>query len=90
MLHSRDGGQPPGCDSEGAAMRRVEEFMTAGPQVIRSELPLREAAERMKELGVHHLPVVDGGDLVACSLPTTSAPTTSARSWCASGCGWRT
>ncbi len=45
-------------------MRRIEEFMTAGPQVIRPGLPLRDAAELMKESGVHHLPVLEGDDLV--------------------------
>lgn len=45
-------------------MRRIEEFMTAGPQVSRPDVPLREAAVRMKECGVHHLPVVQGDDLV--------------------------
>ena len=45
-------------------MRRVEEYMTPGPRVIRSDLPLRQAAEEMKESGVHHLPVVEGDGLV--------------------------
>ena len=48
----------------------VEEAMTRPPIFIGSEVPLESAMERMEELGIHRLPVVDGFRLVG--IVTTS------------------
>lgn len=42
----------------------VEWFMTEDVETVRSDLPLRKAAELLAELRVGALPVVDDGDLV--------------------------
>ena len=44
--------------------RPVTEFMTPLPHTIGSDQPLSAAAQRMWQLGVRHLPVLDGGTLV--------------------------
>lgn len=45
-------------------MRTVKDIMTREPQIIHVDLPLREAAERMKEAAIGALLVVDGDELV--------------------------
>ena len=42
----------------------VEEFMTPAPHTIGYEQSLTAASHMMTELGVHHLPVLDGGQVV--------------------------
>lgn len=42
----------------------VAEHMTAAPHCIGLDQPLDLAAERMTQLGVRHMPVLDGGQLV--------------------------
>jgi len=42
----------------------VQRFMTVGPHVISSRHTLAQAHQTMREKGVRHLPVVDGGKLV--------------------------
>lgn len=42
----------------------VADHMTAAPHCIGMDQPLDRAAERMIELGVRHLPVLEGGQLV--------------------------
>jgi acetoin utilization protein AcuB len=42
----------------------VERFMTAHPVCIASDRTLAEAHRTMRERGIRHLPVVDGGRLV--------------------------
>ena len=46
------------------ATTRVVEFMTEQPVTVGPDDDLELAARRMAELGVRHLPVVDGGRLV--------------------------
>ncbi|HVS11790.1 MAG TPA: CBS domain-containing protein [Planctomycetota bacterium] len=43
---------------------KVEQVMTRDPQVVEKKTPLREAAEKMRELDVGFLPVVDDGRCV--------------------------
>lgn len=42
----------------------VRDCMTAAPETIRAGCTLAEAHRLMRELGVRHLPVLDGGKLV--------------------------
>lgn len=42
----------------------VRQYMTTMPATIEEDLELRDAKIRMFELGVHHLPVVNDGQLV--------------------------
>lgn len=42
----------------------VRSFMTASPETIAGDLTLAQARDRMFQLGAHHLPVVDNGELV--------------------------
>ncbi|HZU18610.1 MAG TPA: CBS domain-containing protein [Candidatus Dormibacteraeota bacterium] len=46
------------------ARTQVGEAMTAGPRTIAPDRPLEEAVATMLELGVRHLPVVEGSRLV--------------------------
>jgi CBS domain-containing protein len=46
------------------AITRVVEYMTEEPVTVAPDDDLEVAARRMAELGVRHLPVVDGGRLV--------------------------
>jgi CBS domain-containing protein len=43
---------------------RVSEIMTTPVATARPEWSLRECSLRMKELGVHHLPVADDRDMI--------------------------
>jgi CBS domain-containing protein len=43
---------------------RVEEFMTLAPEVLGPDSEFADAADRMLQLGIRHLPVVRGGCLV--------------------------
>lgn len=42
----------------------VRQFMTASPETIAADLTLAQARERMYGLGVRHLPVLEGSELV--------------------------
>jgi acetoin utilization protein AcuB len=42
----------------------VEKFMTKFPHTIGVDQPLVQAEKMMRQYGVHHLPVLDGGHLV--------------------------
>lgn len=42
----------------------VQKFMTAMPHTIGKDQPLARAEKMMRDLRVHHLPVLDGGRLV--------------------------
>jgi len=42
----------------------IREFMTPSPHSIGREQPLSVAHERMRKLGIRHLPVLDAGKLV--------------------------
>jgi acetoin utilization protein AcuB len=42
----------------------VQRFMTARPHVVSSQKTLAQAHQAMREKGIRHLPVVDGGKLV--------------------------
>lgn len=44
--------------------RPIRHYMTAAPHSIGRDQPLSVAQERMRALGVRHLPVLDGGKLV--------------------------
>jgi acetoin utilization protein AcuB len=46
------------------AKHTVQEFMTVGPVVISKTRTLAEAHRLMRERGIRHLPVVEGGGLV--------------------------
>jgi predicted transcriptional regulator len=46
------------------ATARVAEYMTAKPATARPDEDLESAAQRMTELGVRHLPVIDGDRLL--------------------------
>jgi CBS domain-containing protein len=65
------------------AITRVAEYMTEQPVTVAPDDDLEVAARRMAELGVRHLPVVDGERLVGVlsirDLLTTE-PTTSTHS----------
>jgi CBS domain-containing protein len=52
--------------AEGAdpAATPVSAYMTAAPEVLRPDSELAEAAHTMLQLGVRHLPVLQGGRLV--------------------------
>ena len=52
--------------AEGAdpATTPVADYMTAAPEVLRPDSELADAAHTMLQLGVRHLPVVQGGRLV--------------------------
>lgn len=43
---------------------KVESYMTASPETIGAEQTVSAAAERMREHGIRHLPVLHGGALV--------------------------
>ncbi|MEZ4449479.1 MAG: CBS domain-containing protein [Nannocystaceae bacterium] len=43
---------------------KIREYMTPVPETIDPELTIPQAAERMFNLGIRHLPVVQGGNLV--------------------------
>jgi len=65
------------------AATRVVEYMTEQPVTVAPDDDLEVAARRMAELGVRHLPVVDGGRLVGVLSMRDllmSEPTTSTRS----------
>jgi len=65
------------------AATRVVEYMTEQPVTVAPDDDLEVAARRMAELGVRHLPVVDGGRLVSVLSMRDllmSEPTTSTRS----------
>jgi acetoin utilization protein AcuB len=47
-----------------SARSSIEHFMTPDPKCIGRDQPLSAAHERMRGLGVRHLPVLDGGKLV--------------------------
>jgi CBS domain-containing protein len=42
----------------------VSDYMTPAPEVLRPDSELADAAHRMLDLGIRHLPVVRGGRLV--------------------------
>jgi acetoin utilization protein AcuB len=42
----------------------IDEFMTAAPETIGKEQTLATARRIMREKGIRHLPVLEGGDLV--------------------------
>ena len=42
----------------------VSDYMTPAPEVLRPDNELADAAHLMLELGIRHLPVVRGGQLV--------------------------
>jgi acetoin utilization protein AcuB len=46
------------------AKHTVQDFMTVGPVVVARTRTLSEAHRLMREKGIRHLPVVDGGALV--------------------------
>jgi CBS domain-containing protein len=71
--------------AEGAdpATTRVVEYMTEQPVTVAPDDDLEVAARRMAELGVRHLPVVDGNRLVGVLSMRdllVAPPATSARS----------
>ncbi len=45
-------------------MRTVEQYMTLAPTAVSPDRPISEARELMREIGVHHLPVLAGKRLV--------------------------
>jgi acetoin utilization protein AcuB len=49
---------------EASAQSSIEHFMTPNPHCIGRAQPLATAHERMRALGVRHLPVLEGGKLV--------------------------
>ncbi|HZD67686.1 MAG TPA: CBS domain-containing protein [Actinomycetes bacterium] len=52
------------ADRADLAATRVADYMTDEPSTTQLEEDVEVAAQRMAELGVRHLPVVDGGRLV--------------------------
>jgi CBS domain-containing protein len=52
------------ADGADPATTRVADYMTDRPVTVGSDEDVQVAARRMAELGVRHLPVVDGGRLV--------------------------
>jgi CBS domain-containing protein len=52
--------------AEGAdpVINRVSDYMTAAPEVLGPDSELADAAHRMLELGIRHLPIVRSGLLV--------------------------
>jgi acetoin utilization protein AcuB len=46
------------------AMPRIEKFMTPMPHTIGRDIPIKTAMSMMREHGVRHLPVQEGGELV--------------------------
>jgi CBS domain-containing protein len=52
------------ADGADPATTRVADYMTDRPVTVRPDEDLEVAARRMAELGVRHLPVVDGDQLV--------------------------
>ena len=52
------------ADGADPAAARVADYMTDRPVTVRLDDDVEVAARRMAELGVRHLPVVDGGRLV--------------------------
>jgi CBS domain-containing protein len=53
------------ADDADSAATRVADYMTPAPAVLGPDSEFAEAARAMLELGVRHLPIVDGGRLVA-------------------------
>jgi len=45
-------------------MHEIKHFMTEAPHAIGHDQTLKLAHERMLQWGIHHLPVLDGGELV--------------------------
>ncbi|MCA9714722.1 MAG: CBS domain-containing protein [Myxococcales bacterium] len=45
-------------------LKHIKHYMTATPETIEHDLPLKDALQRMAELRAHHLPVVNAHDLV--------------------------
>ena len=45
-------------------MHEIKNFMTQSPHAIGHDQSLKLAHERMVQWGMHHLPVLDGGELV--------------------------
>lgn len=43
----------------------MQEVMTVSPRAVAADAPLSEAAHIMTELGIHHLPVTDAGDVIS-------------------------
>lgn len=43
---------------------QIQKFMTPMPHTINAKMPLKTAFAMMREHGVRHIPVLDGGDLV--------------------------
>jgi CBS domain-containing protein len=52
------------ADGADPAATRVADYMTDRPVTVRPDEDVEVAARRMAELGVRHLPVVDGDQLV--------------------------
>jgi CBS domain-containing protein len=50
-------------DADSAATP-VSDYMTPAPEILRPDSELTEAAHRMQELGIRHLPIVRRGQLV--------------------------
>jgi acetoin utilization protein AcuB len=50
--------------STGKLQKPIRNFMTPGPHSIGRDQPLSVAQDRMRILGVRHLPVLEGGKLV--------------------------
>ncbi len=46
------------------SMQPIESLMTSLPRTVASDTDVREASALMRELGIHHLPVVEAGELV--------------------------
>ena len=78
-MHNRGAGAHP-MDKPRSTSITVADHMTAAPHCIGMDQPLERAAERMTQLGVRHLPVLEGGQLVGMlserdiSLLRTAAP----------------
>ncbi|HLK36612.1 MAG TPA: CBS domain-containing protein [Polyangiaceae bacterium] len=54
----------PKSRSKGVFPQAIRRFMTPTPHSIGRDQPLSLAQERMRTLGIRHLPVLDGGKLV--------------------------
>lgn len=59
-LHAHSHSRPPLIGPEAT----VEQWMTRSPECIAMHQSLATAQKRMVDLGVRHLPVLDGGQLV--------------------------
>ncbi len=45
-------------------MPTIQKYMTAMPHTIGLDIPVKKALDMMREFGIRHLPVQDGGKLV--------------------------